>query len=79
MAEAAAVSVRSQNRAADPEFAEWLDDMRSMFAAELARVEWPDGRIWGTVREIRISMSAAEWLDYVNDPNPRPLGVQWQR
>ena len=46
------------NRAADPEMAAWLDDMRSMFAAELARVEWPDGRTWGTVQEARVTMNA---------------------
>lgn len=66
---------RARNRAADSEFAGWLDDMRSRFGATLTRVEWPDGRTWGTVREVRISMTADEWLDYVNDPNPRPLGV----
>lgn len=64
------------NRAADPEMAGWLDDMRSRFGATLTRVEWPDGRTWGTVREARITMTADEWIDYVNDPNPRPLGVQ---
>lgn len=76
MADAAAVSVRSQNRAADPEMAAWLDDMRSRFGATLARVEWPDGRTWGTAREARITMTADEWIDYVNDSNPRTLGVQ---
>lgn len=64
------------NRAADPEFAGWLDGMRSRFGATLTRVDWPDGRSWGTVREARITMTADEWLDYVNDSNPRPLGVQ---
>lgn len=63
------------NRAADPEFAGWLDGMRSRFGATLTRVEWPDGRTWGTVREARITMTADEWIEYVNDPNPRPLGV----
>ena len=75
MAGDAAVSVRSQNRAADPEFAGWLDEMRSRFGATRTRVEWPDGRTWGTVREVRITMTADEWLDYVNDTNPRPLWV----
>lgn len=70
---------RAANRAADPEFAGWLDGMRSRFGATLTRVEWPDGRTWGTVQEARVTMNADEWIDYVNDPNPRPLGVQWQR
>lgn len=63
------------NRAADPEMAGWLDGMRSRFGATLTRVEWPDGRTWGTVREVRITMTADEWIEYVNDPNPRPLWV----
>ena len=74
MAEAAAVSVRSQNRAADPEFAAWLDGMRSRFGATLVRVEWPDGRTWGPEPEKGRTMNATEWLDYLSDPEPRALG-----
>lgn len=66
---------RAANRAADPEFAAWVDGMRARFGATLTRVEWPDGRTWGEADKGRW-MNADEWIDYVNDPNPRPLGVQ---
>jgi hypothetical protein len=72
-------SAADRNRAADPEFAAWLDGMRSRFGATLTRVEWPDGRTWGTVREARITMTADEWIDYVNDPNPRRHSCQAQK
>ena len=72
-------SAADRNRAADPEMAAWLDGMRSRFGVTLTRVEWPDGRTWGPEQEARVTMNADEWIDYVNDPSPRPLGVQWQR
>jgi hypothetical protein len=62
------------NRAADPEMAAWLDDMRSRFGATLTRVEWPDGRTWGAKPEKWRTLNATEWLDYLNDPEPRALG-----
>lgn len=62
------------NRVADPEMAGWLDDMRSRFGATLTRVEWPDGRTWGPEPAPTRTMNADQWLDYVNDPEPRALG-----
>lgn len=63
------------NRAADPEMAGWLDDMRSRFGATLTRVEWPDGRTWGPEPAPTRTMNADQWLDYLNDPEPRALGT----
>ena len=48
------------NRAADPEFAAWLDDMRSRFGATLTRVEWPDGRTWGAKPEKGRTLNATD-------------------
>ena len=62
------------SRAADPQMAAWLDDMRSRFGATLTRVEWPDGRTWGPEPAPTRTMNADQWLDYVNDPEPRALG-----
>lgn len=74
MADRATVSDKLQNRAADMEMAAWVDGMRARFGATLTRVEWPDGRTWGEADKGRW-MNADEWIEYVNDPDPRPLGV----
>ena len=54
------------NRAADPEFAAWIDDMRSRFGVTLTRVEWPDGRTWGPEPAPTRTMNADQWLDYTS-------------
>lgn len=45
-AKARATEARERNRAADPEFAAWCDEMRRRFDARLVRVQFPDGRTW---------------------------------
>ena len=61
-----------------PEFSAWLDSWRRVIPGLRVTYACEGGKTLGKPRQDR-TMNADEWLAYVNDPNPRPLGFPLER
>jgi len=75
---------QAANRAKAPTIAAWWDDWFPRFGMpDALSVRDPEtGHLWKRgelARDTGRSMNADEWLAYVNDPNPRPLGFPMER
>lgn len=67
------------NRAAMPKFSAWVDSFRAVQPNGVRVLHADEGGKTLGAEPVYRTMNADQWLDYVNDPNPRPLGFQMER